>query len=311
MKYEYLDIEQTKFIWTRPNAGYLWDEETSAYDLETISFSKTDEPVLLESPESTGEFITNPLDNSGLFLEFAELDITREAIQGFANDHGLLKRKQSYITPRIAQKKGSRKAIPKVAHADVIHGDMKYGMVYGEPYSLWAKEIVDMKLAVTIYEALDGDIKALEGIIIWAPENDVVRLEYHYGKNERHYLLASTTYRHDFFERIKPGDIDLPARLALQGLINRKLNLYPARPRLLFDQSNNLEPYIVPSNLLSAIWFQVLQAAAGEKAYRRCRVCGFWEDITNRNKNWKAHAACANKDRVYEWRKKQAMGDKK
>lgn len=214
-----------------------------------------------------------------------------------------------------------------------------YQTVFGESLHFWQHEIQDMAWTVWVWEALkEWDMEFLERVIYWEG-NDAVGcvlvniprealtqfedakevLEAARPENWdylRAYLpepeeiplltsynwLAAHNLKPEIFSRLKPGDLLLPAQYLVQSRINKKLKKYITKPRLLLDEKNNLKPYLMPENLLAVMWYQFYLAAIGEKRFKRCSVCGRWEDVTEKTAAWTKHEACANKERVERYR---------
>ncbi len=119
---------------------------------------------------------------------------------------------------------------------------------------------------------------------------------------EKGLLADDTHHKAEVFKRFKRNDLLLPARYLIQIRINDKLNELKVRPRLLLNEENELVPYIMPGDLLAAMWLQFYQTATGEKRYKRCEECGYWEDTTDLRKNWSVHPKCANRRRQARFR---------
>ncbi|MGB9859393.1 MAG: hypothetical protein ACPLQP_05605 [Moorellaceae bacterium] len=324
-KYDYLDIQQTFFVWYRSEKGYYWEWEAEPggpFDISLAGTTRplTDEtkrqlrkeiqpPFLLELPETTGYLPRRVLEEeTKLFLEFAELATTCEGILKFANKYGRLTYGETQVqTPK------HRKT------------------VFGESLGFWQWEIRDMAWAVWVWEALkEEDEGFLRRVIYWSDDGQAVGYVLLYPKevltrfesaaeavkaifarNNQQLpedtkiswgWLASEKVNREVFRRCRPGDFFLPARYLLQATINEKLKVYATRPVLLLGDKNNLVPYLMPENLLGAMWLQLYFAAVGEKRFKRCSACGDWEDVTDKTAAWTKHEACANKKRVEKYR---------
>lgn len=291
---EYLDIEQSFFAWPKADEGYYWDDQAMvSRPINAIHMP----PFLVASPESTGLIATTPLEKEpSLFLAFAELSEEPDAILAFANQYGhLTQGVRIDIKPPMPADKGKPVFYP----------------LEGESLHFWQREIRQMALAVQLWRWLeDKNVEALKKIIRWDGVefggSVEVLVKYRLGGVEN--LLASENYNNVIFKRFRPGELILPAKCLLQNIINVKLKRYPANPRLLLNEANELAPYIYPESLLSAMWLQFLRAVTGERKFRQCKVCLKWEDATGRNKNWQAHPECANRERVRRAREKAKIG---
>ena len=118
-------------------------------------------------------------------------------------------------------------------------------------------------------------------------------------------ILVSEERDPYLLSRIVPCDVVIPAQMVIQKLINKKLSVseYPVTPKLLMDKNNNLKQYLVPQNLLSAMWFQFFQAASGERKFKKCEICHKWEDVTEKRSSWSMHPNCAARVRMRRSRK--------
>jgi hypothetical protein len=72
------------------------------------------------------------------------------------------------------------------------------------------------------------------------------------------------------------------------------------------DEDGLLRKTLVPTSLLSAMWYQLYLAVIGEIKLRRCAICWKWENMEGHRVNWSKHAACANNERVKRSRSKKA-----
>lgn len=283
-----LDIPQAFFVWYVADKGYYWDEDAQAGALGSAG----QPPFLVDHPATSGLIPYSPLDKPELFLEFAETSPTREGILAFANKYGKLAPAHDVVTPQPGR------------------GDV---LLMADSLSLWLGEIWYMKKTAQLWEWLKAeDLKALRKIISWGRDNKSV--EYTIvpegeAPGPRSWgLLASPDKKGEVFARFRAGDVLLPAKYLLQVWINKKLQKYPARPRLLLNEKNELEGYLMPSSLLSALWLQFYFAAIGKSRYKRCSICGLWSDVTNKRATWSKHDECANRDRVARCREKKRKG---
>jgi hypothetical protein len=114
---------------------------------------------------------------------------------------------------------------------------------------------------------------------------------------------------------VKPHDVRRPTLLFVQKMINTRLWEHTA-PRLLYDpKRDRLGVYLVPKNLLGALWLQFARAVDANKDYRRCGGgCGRWMEISldaHRTHRRFCSDACRNKayrDRQAEARRLAAAG---
>lgn len=207
------------------------------------------------------------------------------------------------------------------------------GAVIGgaDSFMLWFGEWQDMSWTEQVWRwqerANESDLKALKKVIRWGDN----RLEYvladtevlnHYpsashlinaiedGKVKKSFargVLASGA-NDPIFTKMKRGDLILPARYLVFTIIDQKLAYHGIHLRSMLFEPNKLDPYIMPSTLVGAIWMQFFFLVVGEKKLKRCPHCGKWEDVTDRRPDWQAHEDCANAARVrkHYLKKKQA-----
>lgn len=97
--------------------------------------------------------------------------------------------------------------------------------------------------------------------------------------------------------------------MLLQDKINDSL-LSAVRPTLIYEEeATKLKPYLRPYDLLAALWTEFYLEVSGQKDFKRCGICGLWEDVTNKNKNWKVHPPCAARRRVDKYQAKRKQAD--
>ncbi|HHY39481.1 MAG TPA: hypothetical protein GX507_11255 [Clostridia bacterium] len=285
-------------------------------------------PYLIETPETDLFEGYKPLEERPLlFLEFAGLKPTREGILEFANRYGMLTRGEEVLTPVYSFEKGQS---PPWKHQNVLgHYEFQgrvYGGIFGESLDFWVKEITAMRRLVRVWEWLkDGKADKLRLVIKWADDGRGIRYFLGDEHDLERYAKEGVRYIQDKRGRWIPnvfgefgwlvvadhspgdermlklfprGDVVLPARYLLQKKINEKLSPSKGNPvyaRLIWNaKTSRLKTYLVPDNLLSAIWFQFSQAVTGKKNVKRCPKCGEWTDISNEKNpaKWRGHKEC-------------------
>jgi hypothetical protein len=213
----------------------------------------------------------NPLAVPGLFRDFAETPIKEERVLAFANRYGEL-------GVGIVSRNFNRL-------------DPERPLVSGEAGSDWEAEILEMRAAVHIWDALaspaQGGLEkwivrtseadaALDGYVAhWRfsePDTDgwhlVVRGDD--GKPFPKHWLAD--FRLDIEHAATRPDA---AWCKLISMINGHLSracspFLEPRPR----QARSFSLRVSPSTLLSAMWWQFARVITGEAQYHPCRVCG-------------------------------------
>lgn len=343
MEERYFDLQQSHFIQDISDKGYYWDEDAqpelealgSPYD-ESIK-EKYRPPFLVEAPKTEGYYRKTLLeDRPTLFLEFAELEPTKEAILRFANTYGSLLRVERGIGEVLVSTPLHPKGSPPPLGITVTKDGQEYPIVAAESLSFWRKELSNMKRIVMVWEWWkDKEVEKLAKVIRWQGTGSVA-----YVLSDKEELLESAwerlkkgevllgcefghlaaneqrgekpfRFRPEIFSRFRPGDVLLPAQYLIQLKINRQLEREECtcRPRLLINERNDLEPYIVPTNLLAAMWYQFYQAVVGERIFKRCKTCGIWVDLTgarsDKQKRWKECDTCKNRKKQAKHRKKE------
>lgn len=300
MKYKqpdkYLDIEQSLFVWHVADSGYEITEAAQPIFAEK-HLEKFKGPYLVEKREASGYYTIKPLeDEPTLFLKFAETPPTNEGILAFASKYGFLGE-----------------------HQDIF-----------ETKDFWLHSIRKMRNLTTIWQAVETkDSEALKRFFLWTEDLKRVRYCIHETEHdarevlenalslmldkeepieiERGVIADSERFDPLIFKRFKPGDLVLPAKCFLQQNINKGLEKYPLLPILLLNEKNELIPYLYPSSLLSAMYLQFFRAVAGERKYKRCAICGRWEDATDKKATWNKHRTCANREYVRKHREKHKI----
>ena len=100
-------------------------------------------------------------------------------------------------------------------------------------------------------------------------------------------------------------DVTNAASIYIQSAINNKLSEYPLQVKFQIDEYGLLRKTLVPTSLISAMWYQLYLAVIGEIKLRRCAICEKWENMEGHRVNWSKHAACANNERVKRSRGKK------
>lgn len=338
---KFLDIEQSYFVWHVADRGYYWDHEAKAISplkihLEQVAGDTPNRPkpkkspnapFLIITPETTGFYQTKPLeDEPTLFLKFADVEPKPEAIVEFANEFGPLTRGWPPLyTPKHSHlKEGSQEQVRKYGIKIDVGDGRIYRGVHGDPLNLWLEELEDMRWTVALWQWLkDGDTSSLAKVIYWPEDGESVGcvladkdVLLSYPSSEEAFLNAPLSGKKvrvgwlaikgddAIFPRFRPGDTYLPAKRLLQKMISEKLIEHRVTPGLLWDAKNELIPYLMPEDFLAAMWLQFFRAVTGERKFKRCAICGKWEDATEKKETWTKHKACANRERIRRYRAK-------
>lgn len=262
----------------RHTGGYEWREIKSPYigtphegTRAAKALEATATLVLRPVPTADGTVaIAREAPNPQLFLQLAALVPEADAIRAFADHYGWL---------GIAHRPGAA----HVAGAETL----------GE----WRDELAALSDAVAVWHAIQQH--RLDGLIQWtkgahdgkgaAVAYDSSRgarlLNLPEGSTRRMALVASERYRADALKVLKMGDLEGPARLYLETLINERLRGCVA-PQVFFERSviigttsgADARLLLIARGNLACAWLQFSEAVAGRRAFRRCEAegCGKW-----------------------------------
>jgi hypothetical protein len=218
---------------------------------------------------------TAPLqEHPALFRDFSVLVPREGALLGFANDHGLL---------GLEEPDGDR----------LIR---------------WRAEIISMSEVVGLWDCVQADSSALEGLFQWRPDGKEVEYRYPDVTADEHPpsrdwgLFANTS---DNAERVFSGDLIGPARLRIQRVINEHLADRLAVKLLWSTRSDHLGVHVVPINLVGALWLQCAAAIEGARQYRACKTCSHWFEL-GPGAHPKNALYCSNNCRTRNYRQRKA-----
>jgi hypothetical protein len=254
----------------------------------------------------------DPTADRMLFLTFAELRDTEEAIVGFANRYGVL--------GGMIDDLGIQVVLPN-------------GMItLGFPRNRWIQEVWEMRRAVRVWEALgygetpyrEPDKRFLQGHIRIDRDRERDGYPYAYYVNEPRppeqafplYPAAELIYAgHPFFsyERRRAWNVKHPlvhaARFFLAHEINRKLDPYTLLRVEAGAKAGDRELRLVPApkNLLGALWLGLARAVEGMGGYRRCQWCKTWFEISlEASRRSRLYCSDAHKQAAYHDRQRHA-----
>jgi len=263
--------------WGVPEAGYEWQKGSDS------------EPHLVSRAEiGSLVWIKEPLQNSGLFIEFANLKPTQDAIKQFANTWGDIFSKYGPLD-LMPQQKGS------------------LSLIMGASFEKWKDAIGEMRVLVRLWEAVkDPKHKRadLAKVITWA--HGGVRYTIPFPHGAAHCWLAHPEIDRELLARFSPGDVLWPAKYALQAEINKRLANpeISCVPRLIWTAERNQRIIFTPMNLLGAMWLQFAQAVTEEFQLRVCEGCGKYFQIGPGGKRRADATTCGPACRQRKRRKK-------
>jgi hypothetical protein len=265
---------QFQFTWP-VHGDHGWIEGKLLNDVLSGIRSKPD--AYLVPFTGTGARLVKPLEATGLFRDFAQLEKTETAMLTFANDYGMLAAGSDVILvspPHFAQhsiatytrvrEKQSLKIIPLAESSD-----------------FWANQINAMHRAVQLWDAVSSTDpqRELRRFIEW-PDKTCVR--YRSGSKASgdwmEEWIAATVHFPELLARLEYPDLVQPAWRQLQRLVNRHLVEFAPCPQLLWD-NGKLPLFTQPQNLIGGMWLQFARAIGGDRQYRTCPGCGHWFEV--------------------------------
>ncbi len=197
---------------------------------------------------------------TGLFRTFANVEPDQCGIEAFASEYGFLGLYERLLD-RLARK-----------------------WLRAESIDIWQTQIRMMRQAVDLWDMVyTADKEALAGFIEWQGDD---RIWYNHpdlpleGYEEQRILLASQDLHPEVLRRcVGPGDLVQPALHRVNQLVNKSLDDH-TRPQLRYAPNRREGLYLVPKNLIGALWLQLAWTVAGEKEYRQCLQCNAWFEIS-------------------------------
>lgn len=298
---------------------------------------KRREPALAPVRPFEFELYRPPAD---LFLKFAELEETPEAIKNFADQYGLLGLQNPEEGAVIA---GVDIATAESNASGAASSGSRALKAFspGEKFSAWQVQIAKLRNPVMLWSALceaeQGKAARLRRQIQW-PSDSFVYFDSHphlpapplarfmepghvaspkpdtlpdIGRREIA-VIASQLISPEWLKFFRSGDRILPARYYLQKTVNEAL-LNRVSPRLLWNvkrgHPTSLGLYFVPTNLLGLIWLQFAEAIVGTRSFRQCSACKTWIVISrakegSRSSRFTCSTAC--RMRLYYRRQTEA-----
>lgn len=284
-------LSMIRFGWGVPEDGFQWVETRGALRFLTPGFTLNWRRY-------------NPFrDTPALFLTFGDLDLTEAAILAFANLYGALGKDEMIELP---DGRGSR----------------------GERIETWTAEIVAMAHMLRVWNALKArDQSALErwfhlegqkSIVHvsytpddpWPPGVDMGGMQYITGEIEDH-----VRYMSNWGGRGDESDEEIPPGAAgwaldfLHVQINVRLQNHTSASLQYTSESHRSIPlslYIVPKNLLGALWLQLALAIEENRQYRRCSQCQGWFEVAAKARR-PSTTYCSPRCRLQAYRGRQSV----
>jgi hypothetical protein len=229
-------------------------------------------------------------EESGLFLEFAKVDLTPEGVIAFANRYGALggkiRRPVTIGSPRAKQQ----------------------STYWGEALAAWFTEIRAVRKVLPLldqYKELSDQNKKREIIFKTDPESIIAC----WPAGWEVVVLRATDP--DTYERLKDNPTET-ARRYLKTQVDLKLEEHPSTGRLVQDRSRGaLTLFVMPSSLIAAIWLQVACAIDGDRQYRSCKNCKKWFELGGSGRRADAQVCSDSCRAAFTYRQKKAKENRR
>jgi hypothetical protein len=258
-------------MWSVADGGHEWVRDPEGRDGWFLKWPSLDLKESRMALKWKAHFYA-PMQESGLFLRFAEIKPTRDGIREFANTYGLLTQVDPLGPP-------------------------------GEALGFWISSIRQLSHAVQLWTMVgEGDVRGLAQFIEWRSFG----VQYNTGKPGFGSGWVATTKEPELIERFQKGDLVGPAWYRLQRLINEHM-AENVSPRLLWDGAySRLGLHYVPHNLISALWLQLARAVDGERVFHRCDECRNLFEVQSPEGARADKKYCGAACRARAWRKARA-----
>lgn len=221
-----------EFTWNVARCGYRWVTQSGERYLCAVdALEMPGGRDLLNRDQQTHR----PLErHTGLFREFAALRPTEAQVLTFADRYGLLER-------------GSN-----------LECDTRFGRVavHGEKLEDWKKEIMAMKAAVTLWDAISrGRKEKLAGF-------------------RRQFKLRSLPLEVQRRLHLDKDDPAMAAHSAVQRETDARLIRHVVSRLVFAGDQPRLQVCLAPQNLLGAMWLQFAASVDALKTFLKCAQCG-------------------------------------
>jgi hypothetical protein len=310
-----------KFEWYKPERGYIWRNCDFFRGFSSSDIIIPAGPYLIECDDTQSFFPWNPFEDATTFARFAGIQPNDDAFCAWANENGRLVRAEtlsdgsslSVLTDDLVTR-----------FVKVVDGKRLYVRTT-ESRQFWYKEHFDLSFAVMVWEfILNNDVDSLRKIVIWQGHKRVVIMKFRRDALDEIHTCDDGAINYPTFDeknnlgfevlfdadnnlrswapqRFPCPDIINPAKLFVQTEVNAKLRKYPLQIALTLNEHGELEKRLYPTSLLSAMWYQLYLALAGEITLRRCSICGQWENMSGHRVNWSKHRKCISYKRIEKY----------
>ena len=287
------DSEGFGFRWEVPESGFAWVEEEKTIGRSPLPPYPFSPPFLVTKVSKSpirGYFPMNR--ENPLFLKFARLEGTREAILAFANKYGRLL--------------DDNDLLPLFNREDELFTSSEYKM--GESYRLWTGEISDMNWLVYLWQMLEKKKYGRLGkFICWADNGKSVSFQKNKGEGESpHTNLmwiqslvneGSPLLKHWPYRSIKE-----PIKYFLLLNLNKKVRRCVS-PSATLTPTGGFNVHYEPHNLLGVLWLDFFQTFIGQRRYLPCAICGELMNVTENRISKRMHSTCRKTANQATWRR--------
>jgi hypothetical protein len=292
-------------LWSRSTGGYEWRRAGKDFNYyqpgppePRLTPLHPDETVLvLRSGQDPIEQYQLPAE---LFLKFASLNPELEELNSFANEFGFL-------------------GLDDGSNGHVV-GKRDGRVLYGEAFSVWRKEIADMKFVLEVKEMIQdaraGDREPLKKRVQWVKHDlgPAFRIRRQPGDTGGQYIFAPRSIadaRSGTFGRWNENSYVDAAIEFLRQEIGKHGRL---RPHILWDLSyrdplwrtGDLIRHLLPDSLLAGLWWQLGEAIERNRTIARCENdnCRKMMSISASGEGTRAgRRTCSDKCRQERWRR--------
>jgi hypothetical protein len=228
-----------------------------------------------------GTFSYAAADQCALFRNFAQTQLTREAIRDFANKCGLLG--DPYSSMGAVRLYGRELHSPRRDGGEYI--------VYGEALGVWQDEIRLMREAVDLWDACRGK-NSTSDRFVWrkkAGGRREVKLRYHCCGDPAASRPGNwaTTIGHPTF-----GDSYSPTRDRLSSILAERLSFTISPVVSLAGRSPSeftTQLQLEAASLGDFLWLQLGLAIVGNKDYMQCKHCLSWFELGSKCRSTKKY----------------------
>jgi hypothetical protein len=229
-----------EFIWSVPAAGFRRVTTGTISSRERQRWLTDAQPVSLLRRDERNY---HPLkEYTGLFLIFGELEAAEADVLTFANRFGSLLGDTG----------------EQVILRENDAGEDLSALAWGERLDLWQSEVSAMKSAIGVWKAIcDNDSPALEKFLESSPLFGGMSRVSTSGAGGR------SAHSQRSWRALNYVQAEVNARLENHVALQLGLDTEVAEARL----------FLVPKNLLGALWLQFSLAVEGRKQFRECAQC--------------------------------------